>query len=77
MSRENRRYRDSLPDPPEQYDAAYMRRLIASLETFMRLSQAAGRIEGTTAKLSKLPTSSAGLAPGELWNDAGDVKIVT
>lgn len=72
----NKRLPQRLPDPPDEYDPAYMRRLLADLETFMRLSQAPGRVEGTTAKLSKLPTSSAGLAAGELWNDAGDVKIV-
>lgn len=65
-----------LPDPPDEYDQAYMRRLVRSLELFIEAVQSTGRVQGTTANLSRLPTSSAGLASGELWNDAGDVKIV-
>lgn len=65
-----------LPDPPAEYDGAYMRLLIARLEAFMRAQTAPGRVAGTTANFNKLPTSATGLASGELWNDGGDVKIV-
>lgn len=65
-----------LPDPPREYDITYMRKLVQDIETFARSTQATGRIEGTTAKLSELPTSATGLAAGELWNDAGTVKVV-
>lgn len=74
MTRATRTLR--LPDPPERYDIAYMRRLIQALEENARSTQATGRIEGTTAKLSELPTSSTGLAAGELWNDGGTVKVI-
>ena len=69
--------RNRLPDPPAEYDPRYMRQLIRELELTLDALRATGRIEGTTANLSRLPTSSAGLAAGELWNDSGDVKITT
>lgn len=65
-----------LPDPPAEYDPAYMRLLVSQLEQYIRSAQATGRVTGTTANFNQLPTSSAGLATGELWNSAGTVKIV-
>lgn len=35
----------------------------------------AGKIKAETANLANLPTSSAGLSSGDLWNDSGTVKI--
>lgn len=68
--------RGRLPDPPEGYDVAYMRRLVASLEHTIAELQTTGHVLGTTANFSQLPTSSVGLRAGDLWNDAGTVKIV-
>lgn len=65
-----------LPDPPHEYDQKYMNQLIRQLELLIVTLKATGRVEGTTANFNKLPTSATGLAAGELWNDAGDVKIV-
>ena len=36
----------------------------------------AGKLQAETANLANLPTSSAGLSSGDLWNDSGTVKIV-
>jgi len=35
-----------------------------------------GKIKATDINFSGLPTSSAGLDPGDVWNDAGTLKIV-
>jgi hypothetical protein len=32
-------------------------------------------IKGTTVNISSLPTSSAGLATGDIWNDSGTLKV--
>src|SRR3546814_18775600 len=34
-------------------------------------------VKPTTVNISILPTSSAGLSAGDLWNDAGTLKIVS
>lgn len=65
-----------LPSPPKDYDAEYMRLLIAQLERYILITQTSGQVLGTTAKFTRLPTSSAGLTAGEIWNDAGTLKVV-
>lgn len=63
-------------DPPDQYNASYMKQLIKQLELYMRLMNAPGPIQASAITLTALPTSSVGLKSGDLWNDAGTVKIV-
>jgi hypothetical protein len=64
----------SFPSPPDGYDISYMRRLVQQLEA---LSQEVRRKDVTFGKvrITDLPTSATGLASGELWNDAGTVKV--
>ncbi len=66
-----------LPEAPEEYDPTYMQDLLRALETFISQERTPGRIRGTTITLTNLPTSSAGLETGALFNDSGTVKIVT
>jgi len=66
----------SLPRAPMNYDQTYMNRLISQLERYVLISETPGQILATKARLTDLPTSSAGLSAGDLWNDTGTVKIV-
>lgn len=65
-----------LPDPPNEYTRGYMSQLIRTIELLFTSLKTRRRIMGTTLNLSKLPTSSAGLASGDVWNDTGTLKIV-
>lgn len=62
--------------PTQTYDPAYMQRLVASLN---QLADDVARKDVTFARvtITDLPTSSAGLSKGQLWNDSGTVKVVT
>jgi hypothetical protein len=42
---------------------------------FLELSANGMRVPGATINFANLPTSSAGLAAGDLWNDSGTLKI--
>ena len=66
-----------LPEAPEEYDSAYMQDLIRALEVFISQERTPGQIRGPAITLTNLPTSSAGLETGALFNDSGTVKIVT
>jgi len=66
-----------LPEAPEEYTRVYMEDLIRTLEIFIEQERNPGEMRGTKLTLTDLPTSSAGLETGSLWNDAGTVKIVT
>ena len=66
-----------LPEAPEEYTRVYMEDLIRTLEIFIAQERNPGEMRGTKLTLTDLPTSSAGLETGSLWNDAGTVKIVT
>ena len=65
-----------LPIPPVQYDQNWANQLIRNLNAYFTALQNPGPMRGTTISLTDLPTSSAGLASGSLWNDSGTVKIV-
>lgn len=66
----------ALPDPPVEYSKAYMDMLLRQLDLYFSRLNAAGSIQATTINLSQLPTAATGLKSGDLWNDAGTVKIV-
>ena len=66
-----------LPEAPAEYTRVYMEDLIRTLEIFIAQERNPGEMRGTKLTLTDLPTSSAGLETGSLWNDAGTVKIVT
>ena len=66
-----------LPDPPAEYDQAYVRQLVSLLsQALYALSQRRPLI-GSTINLDRLPTSSAGLRSGDIWSDAGTLKVIT
>lgn len=63
-------------DPPDEYSREYIKNALKQIDLFAQRLNSAGAIQATSINLSQLPTSSAGLKPGDLWNDAGTVKIV-
>lgn len=65
-----------LPVPPAQYDQNWANQTVRILDSYFRSLQNPGPIRATTITLTDLPTSSAGLPVGSLWNDLGTVKIV-
>lgn len=62
---------------PEEYNPAFFRQYIRELTLYFQRAAAKGPISVSRANISNLPTSSTGLRAGDLWNDAGTVKIVT
>lgn len=65
-----------LPKPPSEYDAEYMNKLVNAIAATFTRARATGPLEVQTINVSQLPTSSAGLRSGDLWNDSGTVKVV-
>ena len=65
-----------LPVPPAQYDQNWANQTVRILNTYFVSLQNPGPLRATTITLTDLPTSSAGLPTGSLWNDLGTVKIV-
>ena len=64
-----------LPEPPLDYEPAYMSDLIRALETFIEQERNPGELRGTRITLTDLPTSAPGLETGTLYNDSGTVKV--
>lgn len=65
-----------LPDPPAQYDRAYMEKLLNHINQQFRALEERGRLNGATLSLSHLPTSATGLRAGDVWVDTVTLKIV-
>jgi len=65
-----------LPEPTPEYSLRYMQDLLRALEIFIEQERTPGELRATSITLTALPTSSAGLESGALWNDSGTVKIV-
>tara|TARA_R100000773_G_C4128845_1_gene60672 strand:+ start:30 stop:260 length:231 start_codon:yes stop_codon:yes gene_type:complete len=65
------------PLPPEEYDRQYFDEMVRSLTQLVVQLQNPGEMRGTKITLTDLPTSSAGLETGALFNDGGTVKIVS
>lgn len=68
---------ERLPSAPEQYDPAFLDRLIGLLDQHLAQGNARRRILGTNINLSDLPTSATGLRTGDVWNNAGVLNIVS
>ena len=68
-----------LPMPPAEYDQQYMATLVNALSIAMRQERNPGPARFTSITLTNLPTSPAGLSPGEVWRDPGDdsLKVAT
>jgi hypothetical protein len=61
---------------PQEYDQEYLNSLVDELEMFIKRLNTIGSVTAKTIKITDLPTSSAGLPIGTLWNDSGTVKVV-
>ena len=64
------------PKAPPQYDQAFMNHLMVLIENTLNRARSPGLVEAQRINISQLPTASAGLRAGDLWNDAGTVKVV-
>lgn len=65
-----------LPDPPSEYDQAYMTRLVGLLEQALFAMSQRRQVIASTINVDRLPTSAAGLRSGELWRDAAASNVV-
>ena len=66
----------NLPLPPTEYSSQYFNQLVRSLNTYFQQAGSTTPIVVDSITFNKLPTSSAGLPVGSVWNDAGTLKIV-
>jgi hypothetical protein len=68
----------SLQNPPAQYDMRHVMGLIRELNALVQRLNAIGPLHGSTLNLSLLPTSAAGLAPGDVYADpvTGALSVV-
>lgn len=61
---------------PVTYNSRAFNLLLRAIYMCFSELKGPGPIYGTTINLANLPTSSAGLKTGDVWNDAGTLKIV-
>jgi len=54
-----------------------MARFIGLIDQYVSQTNARHKILGTTMNLSMLPTSATGLRAGDVWNDAGTLKVIS
>ncbi len=66
-----------LPSAPAEYDPEFMARFIGLIDQYVSQTNARHKILGTTMNLSMLPTSATGLRAGDVWNDAGTLKVIS
>lgn len=64
------------PLAPVAYDRALMDAYGRELQQWARRMNTPGPLVATTIQLTNLPTSSAGLAPGSVWVDAGAGNVL-
>lgn len=67
--------RPALSSAPPEYDQEWMNKIVDELDLFARLINNEGPVTAKTVRITELPTSSAGLPSGSLWNDSGTVKV--
>jgi len=60
---------------PKEYSQEYIGSLVDELENFFKKLNTIGSVTAKTVRITDLPTSSAGLPSGTLWNDTGTVKV--
>lgn len=60
---------------PQEYSQEYMNQVVDELETWIKKLNNIGSVTAKTVRITDLPTSSAGLPSGTLWNDTGTVKV--
>lgn len=74
--------RDDFGDPiwgptPKEWDRKYIENITRQISWLTTKLQSRGPARFSTVNINQLPTSSAGLSSGDLWNDAGTVKVVS
>jgi len=60
---------------PDEYDPVYFENWFLQLTRTLEDLKVEGNLRVGTINISSLPTSAAGLRTGDLWNDAGTVKV--
>lgn len=65
-----------IPDPPSDYSMRVWQSIINEIDKQIRDLYNPGHVQGTTVNLTNLPTSSAGLRPGDVWRDAGAGNVL-
>ena len=66
----------TLPLPPGNYDAQYFNQLVRVLNIYFQQAGSTTPVVFDSITLTNLPTSSAGLPSGAVWNDANVLNIV-
>lgn len=66
----------NIPGAPETYTKAQMDDILRVLRIAFQQVNNPGELRGSTLVLTNLPTSSAGLPAGSVWNDGGILKVV-
>jgi len=61
---------------PMVYSQDYINSIVSELENLVTKLNTNGLVVAKTMQITDLPTSSAGLPAGSLWNDSGTVKVV-
>lgn len=67
----------TLGDAPSSYAPRPINLILRSILLAFTELRTPGRLEAKTLNISSLPTSATGLAPGDVWSDAGTLKIVS
>jgi hypothetical protein len=68
--------RSTLGSPSEEYQQRFWARILRTIELQFDSVLSRGPVRASTLNLSDLPTAAAGLKSGDVWNDAGTLKIV-
>lgn len=63
--------------PPREYSPDFFAQFFRVLEIHLQNVQSVGPIRVSRMNINDLPTSATGLRSGDLWNDMGQVRIVT
>lgn len=62
---------------PNEYDKEYFRTMVLQLNVYFEQIEAVREGRFNKVNISQLPTSTAGLRAGDVWNDGGTLKIVS
>lgn len=68
--------RPFFPNPPANYDAAYMAEVVRAFSVFLNQFQNPGELRATTLTLTNLPQNDFGLETGALFQQDGILKVV-
>lgn len=65
-----------LTQMPKEYDPIAVDRALRTLEIHLNNLASVGPIRVSAININNIPTSSAGLRSGDIWSDAGTLKII-